>query len=324
MAQPAGVTIRVSGAGNQGAFVDLVPVGYGPGPLGPRTIELETSADGTVSVGGEGRSQVQPGIYSVWVESGAKDQGGNYTGGETFVYIGKNGMAAVNFDLTGRPPVDPPPETVFQIGLRAKERCQLVTYERAVNQLTAHADDMDRAMRDLQSAIEAYIRDGATDGVPEPQRTRVAGLLLAGGSPKEISQELSNIGKELTPNPLRNLQAAYASLSAMAELKALLLDYVQKLQPPPECQKRTAMLQDSLRPINVGPKGTVGCDAKLKQDVANTLGFGGGGLGALGGGKHSFGIAAVAAGLAAPAAIRRGRTRPRTNPRFRPIRCRRK
>ena len=55
--------------------------------------------------------------------------------------------------------------------------------------------------------------------------------------------------------------------------KAFYLGLVQKLQPAPDCPKRTAMYQEALTPLPVGPKASVGCDAKLKEDVAKTLGI---------------------------------------------------
>lgn len=288
-AQSTSIKVQVSGPGSQGAYVDLAPLGYGDDAL-----ELETGSAGNVTAGGAGsdvtlREPLQPGIYEVWVEGGSKNAGGLYEGGSTYVYVGKDG-ATVNFDLTGRPPVEPSGNQVFQIGQRAKEACNIVTYHRAVNQLTLYVAEIDKAMADLQRAIDAYLRDGAMESVPEPYRTRMAGIILAGGTPREMAGDISKIRSDMKqePNPLDGLNRAYSRLAGLAAERALYVDYLAKLRPPPECPKRTAMYQDALKPILVGAKGAVGCDAKLKQDVVSTLG--GGGLGALGGGGRSFGL----------------------------------
>lgn len=299
-AQPITIKVNVTGPGSEGAYVDIAPLRGGQtgglSGLGVGHMELEAGENGAVSVGPPGTDApttipIEPGIYTVWVESGSKDRRGNYAGGESYVYVGKNGVTDVNFDLTGRPPVDPSGRTVFDVGQRAKKACNLVTYHRAINQLTAYAAEMDKSMADLQRAIDAYLRDGAMENVPEPQRTKVGGILLAGGSPEEMSRDLGEIGKNLpSPSPVSMLQSAYFRMSMLAKEKAEYLDYLQKLQPPPDCPKRTAMYRDALQPINVGPKGTVGCDAKLKQDIGNALGAFGGGASGLGGGSRSFGI----------------------------------
>lgn len=211
-AQSTSIKVQVSGPGSQGAYVDLAPVGGG------EPMELETGSGGYVTVGGAGSDvrpvqPLQPGIYEVWVEGGSKNAGGLYEGGSTFVYVGKDG-ATVNFDLTGRPPVEPSGETVFQIGQRAKEACNIVTYHRAVNQLTLYVAEIDKAMADLQRAIDAYMRDGAMESVPEPHRTRVAGIILAGGSPGEMAGDIRKISSDIkqVPNPLDGLTRAYSQI----------------------------------------------------------------------------------------------------------------
>lgn len=304
-AQRIGIDVQVTGPGSQGAYVDIVPLSGQPAgkyELAPRMMELEADGKGAVKVdGGRGiagePTPLQPGIYEVWVESGRKDEGGNYTGGTGFVYVGKDGRTKATFDLGGRPPVALSGERVFDIGQRAKAACNLVTWERAVNQLNAYAADIDKAMAELQSAIDAYVRDGLAETVPEPQRSRLGGIILAGGSPKGMVADLTNLNNEMLDKttmrgPLSHLSRAYQRLADLAEEKAHYLDLAKRLQPPPDCPKRTAMYQQTLTPIPVGSKGTVGCDAKLKEDVAKTLGGfgGGGGLGALGGGNRSFGL----------------------------------
>lgn len=287
----SGVTVKINGPGNQGAYVDMAPIGGGiSNPL-----ELETGGAGTVTVGGANADvlsgkPLQPGIYSVWVESGNKDAGGNYIGGKTYTYVDKNGVANVGFDLTGRPPIDPSGQTLLAIGQRAKAACNLVTYQRVINQLTAYIADLNKSRDDLQNAINAYLQDGAASGVPEPQRTRLAGILLAGGPPKEVSDGIDDIRNSLkgTPNPMDGLAQAYHSLQYMEAEQGEYAGYIAQLQPPPDCPKRVAMYNDALKPINVGGKSAVGCDAKLRQEIVGGLG-GGGGLGGLGG-NRSFGF----------------------------------
>lgn len=290
----SGVTVKISGPANQGAYVDMAPLG-GSGIGGP--LELETGGAGTVTVGGANADvrsgkPLPSGIYSIWVESGSKDVGGNYTGGWTYAYIDQNGVANVDFDLTGRPPIEPSGQTLLAIGQRAKATCNLVTYQRVINQLTAYIADLNKTRGDLQAAIDAYVRDGATAGLGEPQRTRLAGVLLAGGSPKEMADGIGSIRDSLKtdPNPLDGLTRAYRRLEDLALEQGEYAGYLAQLQPPPDCPKRVAMYNDALKPIMVGGKGAVGCDAKLRQDVIGSLG-GGGGLGSvLGGGNRSFGL----------------------------------